>query len=229
VDINAVNRIVARPESLATAQEIADNAVVLVRDNHRVLPLKASIKGTNPAQNAYESRGENGSKTLLLIFSDDVRADSGWMLDRQMRTRIPDAKVMYVDPRNAAGWMQPVQDAVDQAQTVIAAVYLSPQGGAPSNRTALQAGSASVLQNVLSRAAEKTVVVAMGNPYFASQLPQVQTYLCTFSDAQVSELSAVKAMFGEIAISGHLPVTIPNIAQRGAGLPAAQVSSGGHE
>jgi hypothetical protein len=31
-------------------------------------------------------------------------------------------------------------------------------------------------------------------------------------------LSAVKALFGEIPIRGHLPVSIPNVAQRGAGI-----------
>ena len=32
------------------------------------------------------------------------------------------------------------------------------------------------------------------------------------------ELDAVKALFAEIPIRGHLPVTIPNIAARGAGI-----------
>jgi beta-N-acetylhexosaminidase len=31
-------------------------------------------------------------------------------------------------------------------------------------------------------------------------------------------MSAAKALFGEIEIHGHLPVTIPNIAPRGAGI-----------
>ena len=56
------------------------------------------------------------------------------------------------------------------------------------------------------------MVVAVGSPYIAAQLPEVQTYMCTFSNGHVSELSAVKAMFGEIPMTGHLPVTIPNIA-----------------
>lgn len=62
------------------------------------------------------------------------------------------------------------------------------------------------------------MVVAMGNPYLARDFPDVQNYLCTFSNAQVSELSAAKALFGEIEIHGHLPVTIPGIAQKGAGI-----------
>jgi beta-N-acetylhexosaminidase len=115
---------------------------------------------------------------------------------------------------------------VAQAQTVIVAAYLSPQGGAPANMAALSTGPEGLLHNVVQNAASKTVVVAMGNPYFASQMPQLENYLCTFSDAQVSELSAVKAMFGEIPTSGRLPVTIPGIAARGFGLT---MSSGGQE
>jgi len=68
----------------------------------------------------------------------------------------------------------------------------------------------------------------MGSPYIAAQFPEIQTYLCTYSNAQVSELSAVKAMFGEIPMPGHLPVTVPYIANRGAGLGGpAPISSGG--
>ena len=77
-------------------------------------------------------------------------------------------------------------------------------------------------------AAEKTVVAALGSPYIIAQFPEIQTYLCTYSNMKVSEVSAVKALFGEIAISGRLPVTIPNITERGAGLdsPAQRLNGG---
>ena len=101
--------------------------------------------------------------------------------------------------------------------------------GAAVNAIAVQDSSAVLLHQVLRSAADKTIVVAVGSPYIASQLPEVQTYLCTFSSGHVSELSAVKAMFGEIPMTGHLPVTIPNIAARGAGTrqALAQDPSGG--
>jgi hypothetical protein len=56
----------------------------------------------------------------------------------------------------------------------------------------------------------------------AADFPAIQNYLCTFSNASVSETSAVKALFGEIAIRGRLPVSIPNFAQRGAGIDRAR-------
>ena len=67
----------------------------------------------------------------------------------------------------------------------------------------------------------KNSIVA-GNPYMAAEFPEVQNYLCTYSFVSVSELSAIRALFGEIAIRGRLPVSIPGIAQRGAGIERAQ-------
>jgi beta-N-acetylhexosaminidase len=96
------------------------------------------------------------------------------------------------------------------------------------NSVVLQDASSLLLQNLLDSAARKTVVVAAGNPYLAQDFPAIQNYICTFSDESVSEVSAIKALFGEIAIRGHLPVTIPNIAVRGAGIerPAQNANQG---
>ena len=237
VDINAVNQIVAKPESLQAAQKIADSAVTLVRNNKQVLPLAGSHPGTNAAASAYHSAEETRGRALVLIFTDDSRSDAGRLLDEEVRRRIPDARVMYVDIRTAVGLTQPVMDAVEKAQKIIVAIYEVPVSGkvvpgtpGDGNSTAVQSSSATLLQKVLQAAAGKTVVAAMGSPYVVSQFPEIQTYLCTFSNMHVSEISAVKAMFGEIPMAGHMPVTIPNIAVRGAGLNSpAQRSLGGSE
>jgi beta-N-acetylhexosaminidase len=70
--------------------------------------------------------------------------------------------------------------------------------------------------------------MAMGNPYLVQDFPAIQNYVCAFSNATVSERAAVKALFGEIPIGGHLPVTIPGVANRGEGLerPARPASGG---
>jgi beta-N-acetylhexosaminidase len=86
------------------------------------------------------------------------------------------------------------------------------------NQVAVADATGTLLNAILDRAAPKTVVVAMGNPYVAADFPKIDNYLCTFSNETISEFSAVKALFGEIPIRGHLPVSIPNVAQRGAGM-----------
>src|SRR5205085_10508760 len=86
---------------------------------------------------------------------------------------------------------------------------------------------AQLLKSLLARNAAKTAVVALGSPYLAQDFPDVRTYLCTFSNAGVSEVSAAKALFGEIPVHGRLPVTIPNFAARGSGMNRDVVATRG--
>lgn len=226
VDLNAINNTVGKPENINFGQQVADSAITVVRDNGKVMPLKA--KGTGPAALPYMSREETHNDVLAVLFSDDMRTESGRAFGREFRARIPDAKVIYLDPRTAAGMSDEVLKAVDEAKTVVAAVYVIPTAGKIGNSMAMADATGTLLQQLIDRGAQKTAVVAMGNPYLASDFPKIENYMCTFSNASVSEVAAVKALFGEIPIHGHLPVTIPNIAQRGAGLERpAQMAKGG--
>jgi beta-N-acetylhexosaminidase len=126
--------------------------------------------------------------------------------------------VLFVDPKIAAGMSAEILTAVHQAEAVVAAVYATPVPGSMKNQVAVADATGTLLNALLDRAARKTVVVAMGNPYVAADFPKIDNYLCTFSNETISEFSAVKALFGEIPIRGHLPVSIPNVAQRGAGM-----------
>ena len=226
VDVKAIANLVGKPGNLAFGQQVADNAVTLVRDNGKVLPLKS--KGTAKAGLPYTTQEETRNQVVVVLFSDDVRTESGRAFGREFRARIPDARVLYVDPRIAAGMSEEVLKAVDEAKTVVAAVYVVPTAGKVGNTVAMADATGTLLLQLLDRAAEKTAVVAMGNPYLAADFPKMENYMCTFSNATVSEIGAIKALFGEIAIRGHLPVSIPSIARRGAGIERpVQVASGG--
>jgi beta-N-acetylhexosaminidase len=237
VDPGQLSSEIAKPENLATGQRIADEAITLIRDNGKVIPLQSfgTSFGTPKAALPYQSLTEVSNRLVVVIFSDDLRTDSGRMLERQILARVPDARVIYVDSRSAAGMKPSVAEAVEAAEHVIAAVYVVPTagkamraaGGGLKNTVAMDDATGSLLTAILDRAAERTVVLAMGNPYVVQDFPAIQNYLCAFSNATVSETAAVKAIFGEIPISGHLPVTIPGIASRGEGIErSAQPISG---
>jgi beta-N-acetylhexosaminidase len=233
VDPGKLASEVEKPENVATGQRIADEAITLVRDNGMVVPLQSV--GTPKAALPYQSLTEVSNRLVAVIFSDDLRTDSGRMLERQILARVPDAHVIYVDARSAAGMKAPVVEAVEAAEHVIAALYVVPvagkamraAGGGLTNTVAMDDATGSLLTAILDRAAKRTVVLAMGNPYVIQDFPAIENYLCAFSNATVSETAAVKAVFGEIPIGGHLPVSIPGIATRGEGLerPARPISA----
>ncbi len=230
VDVKAIANLVGKPENLAFGQQVANDAVTLVRDNGKILPLKSPVKnqGTAKAALPYTTQEETHNQVVAVIFSDDMRTESGRTFGREFHARIPDARLIYVDPRVAAEMSGDVLKAVDEATMVIAAVYVIPTAGKMGNGVAMADATGTLLQQVLDHAAAKTAVVAMGNPYLAADFPKIENYMCTFSNAAVSELAAVRALFGEIPIRGHLPVSIPNIAARGAGIERpVQIASGG--
>ena len=239
VDPGQLSSVIAKPENLAVGQRIADEAITLIRDNGKVIPLQSF--GTPQAALPYQSLTEVSNRLVAVIFSDDLRTDSGRMLERQILARVPDARMIYVDARSAAGMKPPVVEAVEAAEHVIAAVYVVPTagkamraaGGGLTNTVAMDDATGSLLTAILDHAASRTVVLAMGNPYVVQDFPAIQNYVCAFSNATVSETAAVKAIFGEIPIGGRLPVTIPGIASRGEGIErpvrpiSARPSSGG--
>ncbi len=242
VDPGKLSSEVAKPENLAAGQRIADEAITLVRDNGKVIPLQSlGTSGTTEAALPYQSMTEVHNRLVAVIFSDDLRTDSGRMLERQILARVPDARVIYLDARSAVGMKASVVEAVDAAEHVIAAVYVIPvagramraAGGGLTNTVAMGDATGSLLTTILDHAAKRIVVLAMGNPYVVQDFPAIQNYVCAFSNETVSETAAVKAIFGEIPISGHLPVTIPGVASRGEGLErpgrpiSARPSSGG--
>ena len=224
VDINALSTIVSSPENLAAAQQIADSAITLVRDNGRMLPLARTV--ASPAAPAYGVVQKEGSRLLCIVFTDDVRSDNGRQLQRELHARVPDARIIFVDPRIAAGSMPEIQSAVSTAENVLAAIYLIPvpgravrkEGATAVNTISVPDATATLLQAVLQAKRDKTVVVSFGSPYFLADFPQIENYVCAYSNALTSETGAIKALFGEIPFRGRLPVTVPGLAPRGAGM-----------
>jgi beta-N-acetylhexosaminidase len=225
VNVDELSKQVGKPEDIAFGEEVADAAVTLVRDNGHLLPLKH--QGTVDTGLPYQHTEEIHNRLVTVIFSDDMRMESGRAFERALRMRVPDANVIYVDPRTAGAMSKEVLTTVQQAQAVIAAVYVVPTPGKMANSVGLVDATGNLLQSLVTSVGDKMIVVAMGNPYVAADYSAIQNYICTFSNASVSEISAVKALFGEIAIRGHLPVTIPNIAQRGAGIERPAQAAGG--
>jgi beta-N-acetylhexosaminidase len=72
----------------------------------------------------------------------------------------------------------------------------------------------------------RVVAVSFGSPYILRDLPRLPTYLCAWGSQPDMQVGAARALFGETPITGRLPVTIPGLAPRGAGLqkPASESS-----
>ena len=242
VDVAAIPALVGTAANVATGQRISDASITLVRDNRKLLPLRPgpSLKnvnvvllplgGKNKVKDKVKAKDTDKDKArdgvLVIMLCDNVRAEDGRVLEHEIHARMPDAKVVYVDPRVAFRRTRAVLDAVDQARAVVVAVYIVPSaarsrklGRGGKHPASLPDSTSALFEKILDRAGQKTAVLAMGNPYLTDDFPAIQNYICTFSNVTVSEISAARALFGEIPMSGHMPVNLSV-----PGLQASKVS-----
>jgi beta-N-acetylhexosaminidase len=208
VDLDEVQQHFGKLSSYALAREVAEHAITLVRDDNHLLPMKR----------------DDGKSTLVILFVSDPHGDDGRMLEQQIRARLPAATVVYVDRRSAPVEADGIAAMLPKFGRVIAAIYSVPQPGQVGSEMSFDTISVAkgtpgtILQTLLDRAGDRTVVLAMGSPYIILSNPNIRSYACAFSSVSTSETAMVRALFGEIPIHGKLPVTLPNVAKRGDGM-----------
>jgi len=119
-----------------------------------------------------------------------------------------------------------VLPAVEAADKVVIATFethaLGRQlvsNGRVTNVVGLSGGGEEFIDDVLNAGPKKTLVIALGSPYLIEDHPQIQNYICTYSLTPTAEVSAVRALFGEIQNHAKLPVSLPGVAKRGFSLP----------
>jgi beta-N-acetylhexosaminidase len=197
-----------------------------------VLPLARLIPKQTEGE-VFQAIVKPDVQVVVVIMTDSIHANSGRAFELALKARRADATVFYVDNSVATPLAAPIFQAVKDAAKVVVAAYVSPVAakqvmvnGKLVNTVGLEQASGQLLSQLLDIAADKTAVIALGSPYLAQNYGAVQTYLCTFSNASTSELSAVKALFGELQPHGKLPVTLPGIAERGFSMPARVPPSG---
>jgi beta-N-acetylhexosaminidase len=127
----------------------------------------------------------------------------------EFKERAPNARTAIIDPSLREAALSAVVGDTSHCAPLVIAVFGTggrPGGDLPAFLEKLTAGPA------------PAALVAMGSPYLLANLPKAAVSLATFNTTLPSEVSAVKALFGEIPITGHLPVTLPALATYGDGI-----------
>ena len=201
VDLDALGHNFDRPEFESAALDIADRGVTLLRDAQHILPLD----GTKP------------SRVLLVAVSGDNDPFPAGNLENEIRWRVDSLQTVRMDTRfvRADTVKLPAPDNYD---VVIAALFVRVADRKGS--VGLPEDEAKVVDALL--ATGKPVIVAcFGSPYLLERFPNAKTWIAAFSTSEIAQRGLGRALFGQVAIGGRLPVTIPGVQPLGAGLDLA--------
>lgn len=202
VDLHGIGDALDAPEDNDVAQKVADHALTLVKDEKDMFPMR------------------NSDTAVLVVLTEGRSGQQGRRLIDEVHKRSPKMQTIFADASMSREDLDQAAQSISGASSIVIAAFVSVAGY--KGNVALS-GEYPAFVNGLLAGQTPVTLAALGNPYLVRSFPGAKAYVTTYSTAPTSEAALAKALFGEIPITGHLPVSIPGIAKYGDGiqLPAS--------
>jgi len=199
VKLPSIGSDVAAPESLALAQEIADRAVTVIRDDARRLPLDPVAE----------------PRIYSLVLTPGLDSSPASVFQAELRRRFPTVTTAWANARIPADQEEAILKSAANADVVLCSIVMRLATGQPSQ--SIPAAQRRILAR-LAASPRPVIWIALGSPYVLEMAPPSVTSLCTFSTSESSQIAAAKALSGAVRVAGRLPVSIPRYAGAGSGI-----------
>ena len=204
VDVEALPKKIGTKTSLEQARMTFERAVTLVKNDGDMLPLRDSARKIS----------------VLSLSSDQADYFAGRSFADAVRKRSPGAQVFYADANTEKESLDDMFFKAAGTDTIICAVFSS-----------LRAWKGSVgldprhvdLIKTLAATGKPVAVVNFGSPYLLRNFPEVAAYMCLYRNTAIAQDIAARAIFGELDVTGKLPVSIPGLFPIGQGVELKKV------
>jgi beta-glucosidase-like glycosyl hydrolase len=211
VDLDAIGALVGTRANQAVADEISQRSITLIKDERNDVPL------TLP-------------RTAQLLYLSVLDYPSGWRIAAPSRTFIPELRQRWpnvtsieLSDRTTPSEIELIRAMAPRYDGIIASVFV--RTASASGRMDLAQPLQQLLQSLV-RLRKPFITVFFGNPYTAIFLKDLPAMLLTYDFYDRAEASAVRAIAGEAAIGGKLPIALPGMCDMGFGLTRAALQSG---
>ena len=210
VNLDQIANVVGTRRNRAVAEEVSQRSITLLRDQNQQVPLKAG-------------------RDAQILYLSVLDYPGNWRISAPSRTFIPELKKRWpnvtaveLSDRTSPSEIELVRSMAPRFDAIVASIFV--RASSASGRMDL----AEPLQRLLGgfvRGRRPFVTVFFGNPYVASFIPDLPAVMLTYDFYDQAEASAVRALAGEAAIGGRLPIELPGYAKVGSGLDRAATSS----
>ena len=212
--LDQIDRLVSRPEAVALAQEIAEHAITLVRDDAKLMETGSASHRLRSGARVFNLAITNGEDRLY-VAQPFVNA-----LSRSVKN----IETVVLDERSSEADVQKALERAAAADFVIASLYGRVRTG-EANSAGLPRPGTRALTELMARKVP-VIGISFGNPYLLLNFPALKTYLVAYGDMPSLQRAAARALLGEIDITGRLPITLPSLYARGTGIQLKAAPTG---
>jgi beta-N-acetylhexosaminidase len=208
VNLDSVPLMVGGRRHDAVARAVSEKSITLLKDARNMVPLGLP-------------------RTARVLYLSVLDYPSGWRIAApsrtiipELRSRWPNLQAVEVSDRTTPAELELVRAMAEGYDAIIAGVFV--RAASSSGRLDLAPQVTGLLQDLArrgERAARPFVAAFFGSPYTPMFVPEIPAMLLTYDFSDYAESSAVKAIAGEIPISGRLPIALPGYFPLGHGLP----------
>lgn len=198
-DVSMVSSIVNSSDAKRISQQIADEALTLVKNNNNLVPFNNS---------------SNQNCLIISMNNGNEKANSDYFLST-FNSKNKFKSVSYYDLTGEITDADEIISDSDNFEVIIIPIYAKVK--IKTGTVGLPETQISLI-NSLTAKGKKVLVVSFGNPYLIQGFPDVDTYICAYADAETSINSAVDSFYGTIKFKGKLPVTISSQFKYGNGI-----------
>jgi beta-N-acetylhexosaminidase len=204
--LEGIDRAVAGKQANELADEIAVDAITLVRNDAKVLPL--NLQTTSRIFNLAITNGDDRA-TIAQPFI--------WAMARQQIK----VETAVLDDRSSEAEVKKAIDGAARADVVMVSMYGRVRSG-QARSVALPEPGTKALNDLIERKIP-LVGISFGNPYILMSFPRLQTYLVAYGDMPSLQEATARGLAGQIDIRGRLPISLPGMYPRGSGIQLKKV------
>ncbi len=204
--LEGIDRAVGGKQANELADDIAGDAITLVRNDARLLPLNLQ-----PTSRVFNLAITNGDDHLT------IAQPFIWAMARQ-RIKVETA---VLDDRSSEADVKKAVERAARADVVMVSMYGRVRSG-QARSVALPEPGTKALNELIERKAP-LVGISFGNPYILMSFPSLQTYLVAYGDMPSLQEATARGLAGQIDIDGRLPISLPGMYPRGAGIQLKKI------
>jgi len=198
VNFEDIRENVGSYNSRMTAQKIANQSIVIVKNENSLIPIKS-----------YKD-----SITVIDIYDTPYNHKQSIATKELIKSRLP-IQSYAVDKTDSQEHIKLISDSLTNESRVVLNIFS--KASSFKGTIKLNSTQSEFIKNILFRT-KNVIMVSYGNPYLINDFPEIPAYICAWEDQTYLQMAGANAVIGKGNFTGKMPIQINRVIERGDGL-----------